>query len=631
MTPEQLILLAKARRRRAEAQPPPNDVPPGGDMSAWQQTPPGLKPTPPTLGEDLMGGAAAAAKGAIKGVTALPGMVADVPFQVANMLGAEQQLPSRAQSAMLEQVLGDTSNYRTVENFANAGTGALMPAAMAARAAQGASGLTAAALRSFAAAPGTQMLSGVTGEGARQAAEAGGAGALGQTAAALAGGVSGAMGTQLAGDALGKVGKVLYHAGVEPHSAAGREAIKGRAYLDAAGDRAHPIAQALRDYEPVVPGSIAPAGEAAAGAGSAEFSAMQRSADGVLPSEYVARGKTRDAARLDAVRSVGQSPEALAEAKALRARNAEANYGAVENDLVDADLGALEGTPAMQDALHAARTSAAQRRGYFPEEGEPYNVRNLQRTKKALDDSISASQNSAAAGRVPTLSPGELTDAKRELVGKLETASPGWKAARDQFAEESVPINQMEVGRFLESKLTNALDDEAPQRAAGYANALRDAPRTIKSAVTGSPRFKELVDVLKPEQVRVVESVRDDLASMAEQQRLATAGSRSGKNVMQAFTNSIDATGHSGQLPNLLSRPAMAFNFIMRRLKGQMDEKLAREIAKEMLDPQATGLAIERAIGRQEAPKTAAALRYRQKAEAGARGAMSAATGTIGE
>ncbi|HMY57212.1 MAG TPA: hypothetical protein PK472_03105, partial [Pseudomonadota bacterium] len=42
MTPDQLILLAKARRRRAEAQgaSAPSDVPPVGDMGQWQQSPP---------------------------------------------------------------------------------------------------------------------------------------------------------------------------------------------------------------------------------------------------------------------------------------------------------------------------------------------------------------------------------------------------------------------------------------------------------------------------------------------------------------------------------------------------------------------------------------------------------------
>lgn len=191
----------------------------------------------------------------------------------------------------------------------------------------------------------------------------------------------------------------------------------------------------------------------------------------------------------------------------------------------------------------------------------------------------------------------------------------------------SEPVNQMRIGQFLEGKLTNSLDEEAPQRATAYANALREAPSTVRNKL-GGPRLEKLTEALNPEQVAVVESVRDDLAAMAEQQRLARAGSRSGKNVMGAFTNSIDSTGHSGQLPNLLSRPAMAFNFIMRRLKGQMDEKLAREIAQEMLDPKATGRAIETAITRRsDIERTASALRRRSTQGAALAGQAAAGAG----
>jgi len=616
MTPDQLILLAKARRRRAEA----------GETAAL---PPAAPDTPnrETMAERLA--YAPATRFAVGVGETLLGGPLQLGANIGNFLNPyiDKLLPDSMSSQggpnVAEMIAGkkrdwDTLKKSTLEPGEWDVAGGLGNMAAGAAALPGSVPATLAKRVGYG-------IAGGAGFGAATMTDSSDI-ADNMRNAAVGGVVGGAFPALTA--ALSKAGQVIYHAGIEPRFDAGRTAIKGRAYLDALGDRATNVAQALRLYQPKVPGSVAPAGEAAADVGSAEFSAMQNSAEGVLPSEYVARGKERDAARLAQVRTVGQTPEALETARALRARNAEVNYGAVENDLVDADLGALEQTPAMQSALGTARTSAAQRRAYFPEDGEPYNVRNLQRAKKALDDSITASQNSTMAGRVPTLSPSELTGAKRELVGKLETASPGWKAARDQFAEESVPINQMETGQFLEGKLTNALDEEAPQRAAAYANALRDAPKTIKNAVTGSPRFKELTDVLTPEQVAVVESVRDDLASMAEQQRLARAGSRSGKNVMQAFTNSIDATGHSGQLPNLLSRPAMAFNFIMRRLKGQMDEKLAREIAQEMLDPKATGRAIETAITRRgDIERTASALRRRSTQGAALAGQAAAGAG----
>ena len=608
-------------------------------------------------------------------------------------------------------------------------------------------------------------------------------------------------------EALGKAGKVVYHAGIEPRFESGRTAIKGRAYLDAGGERIDDIAAALRSYVPKVEGSDAPAGEAAASAGSAEFSAMQNSAEGVLPSEYVARGKARDAARLSAVRSVGGDDEALALAGALRDRNAANNYGKIrstevapqaDDALMEAEIanstrqkaealqmagkfqtdaaqqeslarggmvappatntgtgvttvqprGASPGSltpademgfptspsgypeqrvtqsaypaeglptaegamrsdgmpgsaypvpgqprvpprytenaqrvpearaaiedamsvyetrkieenwlrdmqaklleqsggasktgledfinrPSIQDALGDARKSAAEAGLPFPKSpDEPFSIQNLQDIKESLDRGISAASKAESAGRRPEVGSGKLASTRDNFVAWLESKSPEWGAARTQYREDSAPINQMKVGQFLEGKLTNALDEEAPQRAAAYANALRDAPGSVAQRVTGTPRFQKLTEVLNPEQLRAVESVRDDLASMAEQQRLARAGSRSGKNVMQAFTNSIDATGHSGQLPNLLSRPAMAFNFIMRRLKGQMDEKLAREIAQEMLDPKATGQAIERAITRRDdVARTAAALRARST-QGGALAGAAAARASAGE
>lgn len=623
--------------------------------------------------------------------------------------------------------------------------------------------------------------------------------------AALGGAIGGAF--PAVAEALSKAGKVIYHAGIEPHFAAGREAIKGRAYLDAGGERIDDIAAALRNYVPKVEGSEAPAGEAAASAGSAEFSAMQNSAEGVLPSEYVARNKARDAARLATVRGVGKDEEALKLAEALRERNAATNYGKIRNTqvapqaddaLMEAEIanttrqkaealqmagkfqtdaahqeslarggmieppatntgtgvnrvqpraaspgsltpadkmglptspsgypeqrvtqsaypaeglptaeGAMrsDGTPgsaypvpgqprvpprytenaqrvpearaaiedamnvyetrkieenwlrdmqaklldqsggasktgledfinrpSIQDALSDARKSAAEAGLPFPKSaGEPFSIQNLQDIKESLDRGISAASKAESAGRRPEVGSGKLASTRDKFVAWLESKSPEWGAARTQYREDSAPINQMKVGQFLEGKLTSALDEEAPQRAAAYAGALRDAPGSVTQRVTGTPRFQKIMEVLNPEQVKAVESVRDDLAGMAEQQRLARAGSRSGNNQMQPFTNSIDAAGHSGQLPNPLSRPVMVMNFVLRRLKGQMDEKLAREIAQEMLDPKATGQAIERAITRRDdVARTAAALRARST-QGGALAGAAAARASAGE
>jgi len=793
MTPDQLILLAKARRRRAEAQgaapEQPTDVPPVGDKTAWQQSPPDAQPHRDTLAEQMAYAPITRAAVGV-GETLIGG-----PFQLGANLGSAaarkigEMLPPEAQQYydtggdQLDEKVAEKqrawedlkrSTMELGEWDVAGGLGAMaggaatlpgaVPASLAGRVAYGAG--TGAAMGAMA----PQQQAGLE-------HNAQGAG-IGLAAGAL---------VPLGLEGLNKLGKVLYHAGIEPHFDAGRTAIRGRAYLDAGGERIDDIAAALRNYVPKVDGSEATAGEAAAGAGSAEFSAMQNSAEGVLPSEYVARGKARDAARLSAVRSVGGDDEALALAEALRDRNAANNYGKIrstevapqaddalmeaeianstrqkaealqmagkfqtdaaqqeslarggmvappatntgtgvttvqprgvpeqrvtqsaypaeglptaegamrsdgmpgsaypvpgqprvpprytenaqrvpearaaiedamgvyetrkieENWLRDMQAKLLEQSggasktgledfinrPSIQDALGDARKSAAEAGLPFPKSpDEPFSIQNLQDIKESLDRGISAASKAESAGRRPEVGSSKLASTRDNFVAWLESKSPEWGAARTQYREDSAPINQMKVGQFLEGKLTNALDEEAPQRAAAYANALRDAPGSVAQRVTGTPRFQKLTEVLNPEQLRAVESVRDDLASMAEQQRLARAGSRSGKNVMQAFTNSIDATGHSGQLPNLLSRPAMAFNFIMRRLKGQMDEKLAREIAQEMLDPKATGQAIERAITRRDdVARTAAALRARST-QGGALAGAAAARASAGE
>lgn len=795
MTPDQLILLAKARRRRAEAQgaapEQSTDVPPppGADMAQWQQSPPDTEPNRDTLAEQIA--YAPATRFAVgAGETLIGG-----PFQLGANLGSAaarkigEMLPEGAREYY--DTGGDQLDEKVAEKqraWEDLKRSTMEPGEWDVAGGLGAMAGGAAALPGAVPASLAGRVAYGAGTGAAMGAmapqqEAG----LGHNAQGAALGFALGGGLPLGLEGLNKLGKVLYHAGIEPHFAAGREAIKGRAYLDAGGERIDAIAAALRNYVPKVDGSEAPAGEAAAGAGSAEFSAMQNSAEGVLPSEYVARNKARDAARLSAVRSVGKDEEALKLAEALRDRNAANNYGKIrstevapqaDDALIEAEIanatrqkgealqmagkfktdaahqealarggmveppatntgtgvttvqprgvpeqrvtqsaypaeglptteGAMRSDgmpgsaypvpgqprvpprytenaqrvpearaaiedamsvyetrkieenwlrdmqaklleqsggasktgledfinrPSIQDALGDARKSAAEAGLPFPKSpDEPFSIQNLQDIKESLDRGISAASKAESAGRRPEVGSGKLASTRDKFVAWLESKSPEWGAARTQYREDSAPINQMKVGQFLEGKLTNALDEEAPQRAAAYANALRDAPGSVAQRVTGTPRFQKLTEMLNPEQLRAVESVRDDLASMAEQQRLARAGSRSGKNVMQAFTNSIDATGHSGQLPNLLSRPAMAFNFIMRRLKGQMDEKLAREIAQEMLDPKATGQAIERAITRRDdVARTAAALRARST-QGGALAGAAAARESAGE
>lgn len=123
-----------------------------------------------------------------------------------------------------------------------------------------------------------------------------------------------------------KVSRGVYHAFVEP--VLRPSAIKGRAYLEASGDKADDVISNLLANRKLVPGSQPNAGEAAAPAGRAEFSALQESARKAAPSAYFERDQANNAARTDAIRQFAGTPAKRAEAVAERTARTAPHYEA---------------------------------------------------------------------------------------------------------------------------------------------------------------------------------------------------------------------------------------------------------------------------------------------------------------
>jgi hypothetical protein len=105
-------------------------------------------------------------------------------------------------------------------------------------------------------------------------------------------------------------------------------------------------------------------------------------------------------------------------------------------------------------------------------------------------------------------------------------------------------------------------------------------------------RINQLTQGLNPRQLSAVNAVRDDLARAAEYERLAQAG-RTGTagSIATEFNKSA-----GGPLPSTLSRASTAFNFIVKRLLGKMDEKTAIALATELANPASAAKAIERSM-----------------------------------
>ena len=361
---------------------------------------------------------------------------------------------------------------------------------------------------------------------------------------------------------------------------------KGAAYMEATEGRAGDVVRELqRPLLETVPGSKPTAAQAASPLGVTKFSALGASAEKVLPTEYYARGTEQKAARTAAIRDIGKTPDDIAKAIAAREAATDPLYKQAEARKFAADPALLQlaDDPYIKQALpDALKLSESQGVSFA---SNP--TRFIHNVKITLDDMLTRSGDTALVRG----SRKQVMDVKDRLVGWLEKNAPEYGQARTTFAAKSKPINQMEVGQYLEGKLTAPLG-VGEQRAGVFANAVRDAAGTIKRATTNEARFKALTDVLTPDQARVVEAIRDDLARAAETKVQAQKGTPTAPKVDQLAS----AAGRSARLPNLMSRVASLANDIMSRVVGKIDSKLAIQLATEMLDPQAAAAAIEKAM-----------------------------------
>lgn len=413
---------------------------------------------------------------------------------------------------------------------------------------------------------------------------------------------------------------------------AGGTALRGaktNVLMEAAEGRAPEIINALRGQTQIVPGSMPTAGEAASGLGVTRYSALQRSAEDVLPSEYLAREKAQQAARVEYLRRIGGTDPAnrfmLDALKNYRSTEGAMLYGQAGGRIVqqDATLTRLMERPSVQKAFDRARQLAAEDGAQFgtvPGLGAPsYTVADMHYVKMGLDDLLKNPER-FGLGATEAAKIGKTRD---QFLNWLEGKSPEYKVARTTFASRSKPINQSEIGAFLEQKLMGAKGEERP---GVFATAVREAPGTIKKA-TGQPRFEKLSEVLTPGQMRIVNAIQNDLKRQLDYLEQARAATRAGPQAGRAGSELLLDVAGGVTTPNFLNAVMTATNAALRRLAGKIDRKVAMQIATEMLDPQQAALALEQAQAR-AAKVSAAGKPIRAAGRAAARAATPVIVGT---
>lgn len=197
--------------------------------------------------------------------------------------------------------------------------------------------------------------------------------------------------------------------------------------------------------------------------------------------------------------------------------------------------------------------------------------------RKTLNQDIQAlltQANKPAQGGIPEQAAKAAGNVKNFVDAALNKSSNGlWRKYIDGYSANSAKLNRMAIGEELQKKLGTSLANK--ERAGAFANAVQEASSLIKKA-TGFPRYKELSQVLTPEEIGAVNRVLADL------QRLEKGKTMAGSVNVPAYAPEPPLQG-----VNLLSRSVTIAKEALQYLARGSKEDFEKKVIELTMDPQA--------------------------------------------
>ena len=189
--------------------------------------------------------------------------------------------------------------------------------------------------------------------------------------------------------------------------------------------------------------------------------------------------------------------------------------------------------------------------------------------KRALSDKAYGSEAATGLGRDAQSATRSLLD---EYLGAFETKIPPYGEARRIYSDLSAPVNQAQVLKEMASVLQSAGGKE---RIGPFLNVLTRGEEAMlkRAGGRGAPRFQALAEVLTPEQIKIVNSVADDLKAGAEAAEQATLGQK-------RFADLVKEEIPNLRLPNVFSIFATTTNNALSRLDTLIGKKTMATLAK---------------------------------------------------
>lgn len=422
---------------------------------------------------------------------------------------------------------------------------------------------------------------------------------------------------------------------------------RNKAVLELAEDPNALTAQ-LRSVTPVIPGSRSTAGKS--GVEAPRLAAASEIAERLYPEVKRSIDTDANIARLRELEGVGSdhgiAPDQMTRAgltgsfdpaaatvadleAAMRAADTH-NYGPIDPRIVTADQQLLDlfNRPSGDVVLQIAREIAKEEGRTFPEstpasstpssvlgpDGRPvmintpadfaqYRGEDLIRIKKAYNR-LASSRELRAKYAIDDEAARKIANTGREFITWMEDSSrlPEHATAAADHRAWSRLTDRKRAMELFKEVLTGPLEgeDAAIHRAAAFANLL-DSPKNAvrgNKAVKGATDFgayNSWADLLTPQDLARLERVRADLARLADARQQAKDGVLHGQKIHKSGEGVADVT-----IPNMLNALITTLNAGLRGAKGQIDEKNALAIGKNLVDgPEATADMFDEALFRQ--------------------------------
>lgn len=535
-----------------------------------QPSAPAQEKPPTDYGSELLRQVGLTARAGVKGLASLPGVVVDPITGFINAV-AGSKIPTTASSVdwalsgmglpepkdATERVVGDMAG-------AMAGTGGMIKGAQAAS--KGASPVVQKILQAMQEAPKLQAVSSATSAGAGGVVRENDGGPVAQWVASILGGMAPAVGASVAVPTARLVGSLK-----DRFTQAGRNQAKADLVRGVAGDKRQLVANALSEARPKVQGMDYDAALAAEPAGSTEFSALSRALQKrYTPTVLKDLEDSNAAARLGEVGKIAGKPGDLDWAKDLRSSTGDLLYGEAFKKKVagDPELARLFRNPFLRKAWEEAGDLNSAQKLTLKDD----LLRMLQNTKLSIDKMLAANAKTPLGAAEQR----EAVRAQKALVDWMEKKSPDFQQARTAYAEQSRPINRMQLGETLRDKLSAPLDES--ERAGVFAQAMRDAPRTLKTS-TGSNRYEDIAQVLLPRQVKSLENVQAELIRNRAVQQQASAGE-------SAATGAVSSRFASVEPPPFLEKGVTLLRAVLEKTQRKATNRTLMELAQEMRSPE---------------------------------------------